>query len=388
MEKKNEITGQFVERMQRSIESGSFIKLTLSKPGGKDKDFKNVYARLIDLKGEEVLSFTLHYTTRDEVKNHPIAEALAMVGLWLGQDFLNGDLLTLDEDVSIQYSKKRKPRLFFRAASQAEQPPKEHNKPKQYFIEAEGNPYLPAMGITNASGNVVASGQRKFRQINKYIEIIDGLLQQHPLPAQPHIVDMGSGKGYLTFALYDHLANQLGLQPTLMGIELRQNLVDFCNTLAQKAGYDKLSFRAQDIHDYHPDRIDMLIALHACDIATDIAIAKGIQAGAQIIIVAPCCHKQIRQQMHCQTGLQAILRHGILEERQAELLTDGIRALLMESRGYRTKVFEFISTEHTAKNLMIVGLKGKADEDALAKVDSIKQDYGIDYHYLERLLEG
>lgn len=388
MDQTNEIAARFLQRLQQSISDGSFVKLTLSKSGGADKAFKNVYARLIELKGEDTLQFTLRYTTRDVVKNHPVAEGVAMVGLWLGQDFLNGGLFTLDEDISIQYSKKRVPKLFFHPASQEAAPPKAHDKQKQYFIEAAGNPYLPAMGITGAGGQILAGGQRKFRQINKYIEIIDSLLKQHPLPPEPQIVDMGSGKGYLTFALYDYLANQLGLRPAVTGIELRQNLVDFCNALAEKAGYGGLSFRAQDIYDFQPGRIDMLIALHACDTATDIAIARGIQAGAGIIIVAPCCHKQIRKQMHCQTGMQAVLRHGILEERQAELITDGIRALLMESRGYHTKVFEFISTEHTAKNLMIVGIKGKPNRQALEKVDAIKRDYGIEYHYLERLLEG
>jgi len=387
MEKNREITDQFIKHLQKSIETGSFIKLTLSKSGGKDKDFKNVYARLIELKGEEALSFTLHYATRDEVKNHPVPEALLIVSLWLGQDFLNGDLFTLEEYVSIQFSKKRKARLFFRPPSLGEQPPKQHNRQKQYLIEAESNPYLHAMGIASAQGMVLPAGQAKFRQINKYIEIIDSLLRQHPLPQDAQLVDMGSGKGYLTFALYSHLCNELGMQPTITGIELRQKLVDFCNELAQKAGYSKLSFLAKDIHDFHPERIDMLIALHACDIATDVAIAKGIRSGAEIIIVAPCCHKQIRKQMACRTGMQAILRHGILEERQAELLTDGIRSLLMEAHGYQTKVFEFISTEHTAKNLMIVGTKGKRNEEALESVKAIKKDYGIEYHYLEKLLE-
>ena len=386
MEKMNEITGQFVQKLQKSIENGSFVKLTLSKSGGKNKDFRNVYGRLIELKGEEVMSFTLRYSTRDETRNHPIPEALTMVALWLGTDFLNGDLFTLEEDLSIQFSKKRKPRLFSRPASQEEKPPKVHNRQKQYLIEVADNLYLHAMGISSASGNILPAGQAKFRQINKYIEIIDSLLQQHPLPTEPQIVDMGSGKGYLTFALYDHLSG-LGLKPAITGIELRQKLVDFCNGLAKEAGYTGLSFLAEDIHNFHPKRIDMLIALHACDIATDIAIAKGIQSGAEIIIVAPCCHKQIRKQMACQTDMQAILRHGILEERQAELITDGIRSLLMEAHGYQTRVFEFISTEHTPKNLMIVGTKGKKKEEALEQVEAIKKDYGIEYHYLEKLLE-
>ncbi len=378
---------EFLQALQHSLSAGKFVKLTLSKSGGEDKDFKNVYGRLIELKGEKVLSFTLRYATRDVTKNHSVAEGTAMVGLWVGHDFLNADLFTTEADLSLQYNRKRKPRLFRRKASQQAAPVQQHDKKKQYFISAQGNAYLHAMGISSASGKVRADGQRKFRQINKYIEIVDSLLQQHgQFPEQPHIVDMGSGKGYLTFALYDHLVNNRKLQPSVTGIELRQNLVDFCNELAPKAGFTGLSFRAQDIFDYQPERIDMLIALHACDIATDIAIAKGVRAGAEIIIVAPCCHKQVRKSMQPPAELKPVLRHGILQERQAELVTDGLRALLMEEQGYETKVFEFVSTEHTPKNLMIVGIKGKANPEARQQAEQLKQDFGVQEHYLETLL--
>lgn len=379
--------GQFLEKLQQSIDNKTFIKLTLSKPGAQSNDLKNVYIRLIEIKNQPMLSFTLRYPTKDVTKNYAIGEGIGIVGLWLGADFLNGDLFTSTEDISIQHNKKRQARLFSKSPSLSVTPSAEHNKPKKRFLEAtEDNIYLQEMGITGADGNVLPTGQKKFKQINKYIEIIDSLLQQSPLPVEAHIVDMGSGKGYLTFALYDYLANHLGLSPTVTGIELRQNLVDFCNTLAQKTGFENLHFVAQDINDYHAEHIDMLIALHACDTATDLAIAKGIQNTAAIIVVAPCCHKQIRQQMHCQTDMQAILKHGILEERQAELITDGIRALLMEAEGYKTKVFEFISTEHTSKNLMIVGTQSKPNAEALEKVNAIKQTFGVKEHYLEKLL--
>ena len=386
MKTNDEVTNQFVQYLKKSIENGDFIKLTLSKPGGADKSLKNIYARLIELKGQETISFTFRYATRDEVKNHSVSETLAMTALWLGQDFLNGNLFTQKEDVSIQFSKKRKGRIFVKPPSILQVPSKDHNRQKQYLISPNHNPYLAPMGISGADGNILPTGQAKFRQINKFIEIVDKLLEKHPLPKQPHILDMGSGKGYLTFALYDHLANNLQLQPTVTGIELRQKLVDFCNGLAQRIGFHQLSFLAEDIQDFNPQRIDLLIALHACDTATDMAIAKGIQAQADIIIVAPCCHKQIRKQMSCQTDMQAILRHGILEERQAELITDGIRSLLMEAHGYQTKIFEFVSTEHTAKNLMIVGIKGNPNLEATKKIEAIKKDYGIEYHFLERLL--
>lgn len=379
--------GQFLEKLQQSIEAATFIKLTLSKPGGHANDLKNVYIRLVEIKGQPTLSFTLRYPTKDVTKNHPIGEGIGIIGLWLGVDFLNGDLFTTTEDISIQHNKKRQPHLFTKSPSLLVAPTSGHNQEKKRWIEADStNVYLREMGITGADGQVLPTGQKKFKQINKYIEIIDNLLQQSPLPANAHIVDMGSGKGYLTFALYDYLSNHLGLAPTVTGIELRPNLVEFCNDLAKKAGFEKLHFLAQDINDYQAQRTDMLIALHACDTATDLAIAKGIQNQAVIIVVAPCCHKQIRKQMSCQTDLQAILKHGILEERQAELITDGIRALLMEAEGYKTKVFEFISTEHTGKNVMIVGTRSKPNAEALQKVEAIKRTFGIERHYLEQLL--
>jgi hypothetical protein len=178
----------------------------------------------------------------------------------------------------------------------------------------------------------------------------------------------------------------MDLGVSMTGIELRSNLVEFCNDLANKSEYHQLEFLSKDIHDYHPEKINMLIALHACDIATDIAIAKGIQADAEIIVVAPCCHKQVRKAMKHENELSAVLKHGILEERQAELITDGIRALLLEAHGYQTKVFEFISTEHTSKNLMITAVKSQPKEGALAQVKAIKEQFGIEFHYLEKLL--
>lgn len=377
---------QFLEILKQSLAQQTFVKLTLSKSGGSDKSFKNVYGRLVQIKDELKFGVILRYETKDITKNYELEEGIDMVGRWLGNDFLNGDLFTLKKDLSIQFNKKRKARILEKKPSNTERPSMEHDKVKTRLVEPEGNVYLKEMGITNAKGEVLKSGQKKFRQINKYIEILDGFLNKISLPVQPHIVDMGSGKGYLTFALYDYLTRQLGLDAQMTGIELRQPLVDFCNQLAQKAAFHNLHFEAKDIFDFQPEKIDVLIALHACDIATDIAIAKGIQSDASIIVVAPCCHKQVRQQMHCQTDMQAILQHGILEERQAELLTDGIRALLMEAKGYQTKVFEFISTEHTPKNLMIVGVKGKTNEQALEKIAKIKEDFGIEYHYLETLL--
>lgn len=387
MEQKDQAIQPFIEFLSTCIEEETFVKLTLSKPANKQGELRNIYIRLIELKGEKQLSFTYRFNTRDEVKNQPVQAGIDQLQDWLGEDFLQADLFSTTGDWTLLYNRKRQPRLLRKKPSIKQAPSLTHDREKNRFIETKQNRYLQALGILNQQFQIIKSGQRKYKQINKYIEILDAVINQEGLPNQPHIVDMGSGKGYLTFALYDYL-NQQQKKASITGIELRPKLVEFCNQLAQSVSFDRLQFLAQDIHDYHPERIDMLIALHACDIATDIAIAKGIKADAQIIIVAPCCHKQIRQQMNCQTDLQSILRHGILEERQAELVTDGIRALLLEDAGYQTKVFEFISNEHTSKNLMIVAVKGERNEKALEKVQSIKESFGVDYHYLEKLLES
>lgn len=345
---------EFLGHIKQAIERGIFIKITLSKKSNKQSDLNNLYIRLIEIKEQTHLSFTFRHQTKDVVKNFLLTDGLSQIEQALGDTFLNGQLFTLEKDIKIVYNKKRVPRILQSKATLSALPTLTHDKQKHRFIAPDA-PFLQKLGISNQKGQVIKNRQAKFKQINKYIEIIDGLLKNTKLPPTIQIVDMGSGKGYLTFALYEYLSNKLNLNVTLTGIELRKELVVFCNKVAKEVGFDGLKFEAKDIHEYDNDKIDILIALHACDIATDIAIAKGIHATAKLVICAPCCHKQIRQQMNCQTPLKDVLKHGILEERQAEMVTDGIRALMLEGHGYKSKVFEFISSEHTAKNLMIVG---------------------------------
>ena len=229
----------------------------------------------------------------------------------------------------------------------------------------------------------------KYRQINKYLEIIESLLKSAKLPKQINIVDMGSGKGYLTFALYDYLVNTKKFNATVTGIELREELVDYCNDIADKSDFKNLSFVAQPIQEYDNNKIDILIALHACDTATDDAIYKGLSSKAELIICAPCCHKQIRQQVKGKEQESPLLKYGIFKERQFEMVTDTIRALILEKNNYNTKVFEFISNEHTRKNVMLVGTKSSKKSN-ISKVDSkiseLKDIYLIEEHYLETLL--
>ncbi|MDZ7879189.1 MAG: SAM-dependent methyltransferase [Saprospiraceae bacterium] len=380
---------RFVEKLRQHVQNQTFIKITLAKPKS-DTELKNLYGRIVEIKKQPRLSLTFRYKTRDEVKNYDFTEGVDFLSNQIGTAFMNADMWTTESDMSLQIDKKGEARLIEKKASHTEGSlAVQHNHEKTRRLDPQ-QAYFHALEITDAKGSVTPTGQKKFRQIDKYIEIIESLVRETDLPNDPIIVDMGSGKGYLTFALYDFLKNNLKQYPSVFGIELRPKLVEFCNKLSEKCRFEKLSFIAQDINTFETERLDMLIALHACDTATDIAIAKGIRSGAKIIVVAPCCHKQLRKQLkennNVMNEMSPILRHGIMEERQAELLTDGIRALLMEAHGYKTKVFEFISTEHTPKNVMIVGIKGKPKPEALVQVAAIKKHYGIGYHALEQML--
>ncbi len=380
---------EFLTALRESFSLQQFIKISLSKSAPKGADLKNIYIRKISLKGKCFLSFTYRYTTKDIVKNYTLEETEERLKTILGNDFLAATLLTTTFDWTLLYNKKRKARLQKRKASSQFLPSSTHNKQKKYLVAAD-SPFLQKLGIANQQ-KILQAHQDKFRQINKYVEIMSGLLAQANLPATLQIVDMGCGKGYLTFALHQYL-NQEKRANQLVGIELRKHLVDFCNQQAQALGWSNLSFKAQDIFDYDNDKVDVLIALHACDIATDIAIAKGIKAKAELIVTAPCCHQQIRKELDTHNSLACVLKNGILEERQAEIITDGIRALILEAFGYQTKVFEFISSEHTAKNLMITAIKTKEktilpNPVLLEKIAAIKKDFGIKEHYLEKLLK-
>ena len=377
----------FFDALINAIEKDIFVKITLSKPASKSDGLRNVYIRLIKIKEEQQLSFTYRYKTNDQVKNYSIEESKKVLQKLLNSNFKIGTLFTLEEDYSLRISKKGKVSVIKTPASFVNKPPETHDQPKKK--RAELGKYLHLLGITDSDGVVIPKMADKFRQINKYLEIIENLIKNSDLPKTVNIVDMGSGKGYLTFALYDYLVNQKKMEVNITGIELRKELVEFCNKTASACAFENLNFVSDTIQNYTPKKIDILIALHACDTATDDALSKAITINAKLIITAPCCHKQIRQQLKGKEQESPILKYGIFKERQFEMVTDTIRALILEKNQYNTKVFEFISNEHTRKNVMLVGQKSskKVDEISIAeKIESIKKEYNIEYHYLEKVL--
>ena len=378
-------TQDFIAALQESLAAGSFVKMTLGNYKGLEPDLRNIYVRRVVIKREDRLSFTYRFKTRDIVKNHKPDEAIEMVHNYLGSGFRHAALFTTDFDMTCDNGKVRKS-----AATVTKAPDTDHDRAKNRPLAAAGQSWLHDLNVTDAAGNVHAAAQDKFRQINKYIEILGNLVTNLPDKKIRHVVDMGSGKGYLTFALYDYLHNTLKIKAAITGVEYRADMVELCNSIAHKAHFKDLKFVQGAIESFDTRHMDILIALHACDTATDDAIAKGIAAQSSLIVVAPCCHKQIRREMEKAQGaedLGFLLRHGIFMERQAEMVTDGLRALILEYFGYSVKVFEFISDAHTPKNVMIVATLNpkarKRDQEILQKIVAAKKYFGITTHHLE-----
>ena len=378
--------------LRESVDSSSFVKLQLNKPTPEAEDLKTVDVRPLMIKGELRLSFTYHHKTRDIVKNYTLDESAAMVTALLAGKFANARLFTLAADLQLTRQGAGHA-LHKHPPTETRAPQLDHNRAKQRIVSGDKG-WMHALGLTDAKGNVLPTAQDKYRQINKYIEVLDNLIRQLPEREIIKVADMGAGKGYLTFALYDHLANTLKRKAEVTGVEFRPDLVKLCNETARASGYDLLKFVQGTIEGYDCTGADIVIALHACDTATDDAIAKAIHADAALIVVAPCCHKQIRREME-KTGkanadnpLDFLLKYGTYTERIAEMVTDGLRAELMELSGYKTNLFEFISDTHTPKNVMIVAQKtGKKNEAALEKFNAAKKFFRIKEHALETQIE-
>jgi len=338
---------------------GTLVKLTLGASRSADATLKNVFVRPVALRAGPRLAFLYRHTTRDITKNLGHDEGMAHVAELLDQDFQCAHLFTTKETAELQLRPGQPPRLALGKPSHAAPPSADHDRRKPRLIDAKGSVWLHPLGVTTADGAVRDGMAAKFRQINRFVEILQHLLSEWPRATRRglSLVDMGCGKGYLTFAAFDHLRRSGWAPVQVLGLEAREDLVKLCNGIAHDHGCDGLRFACGTIDRAALEGVDVLVALHACDTATDDAIAKGIQAGVALIVVAPCCHKELRPQLRPPPPLAGALRHGILRERQAEFVTDALRAALLDWAGYDTKVFEFISAEHTAKNLMIAATK-------------------------------
>ena len=375
----------FLEKLRASLADRTFVKLTLSEPAGAEADLRNVYGRLVEIKGAPQLSLVFHHERRDVTKNFDLDSGVARVGELLGADFARGYLFTTNGDWQWRPGALKASRPKFTVA-----PPPDHDRAKTTPFEAAA-PFLRALGVTNAAGEPRPAMADKLRQIQRFTELLGHLLDDSPLRERRElrVLDMGAGKGYLTFATHAFLRAR-GVAAEVIGVEMRDDLVAFTEKTARDLGCDGLRFVRGAIGEFKPAAsIDVLIALHACDTATDDALFHAIGAGASLIVTAPCCHREIRAQLQPPPVLREVLRHGILAEREAEILTDGLRALLLEIRGYKASVFEFISPEHTSKNLMLAAHRRTQPIDAeplRARFRALCGFYGIRMQRLAQLM--
>ena len=354
-----------MEKLRASLEEQTFVKITLSRGRG-DSGLRNVYGRLVELKSGTMVSFTLRHANRDVTRNETPADAPGTIEKWLGDDFEEAHLFTTTGDWKLRAEhgggwKMKAARPVFSAALATA-----HDRPK---VKALANAqFLVKLGVTAADGTARPGMADKLRQVERFVEILGHLVEGCALreATAVRVCDMGAGKGYLTFATHEFFHSR-GVAAEVTGVEQRADLVETTNRVAGELKLEGLRFAEGTIGAFElPEKLDVLIALHACDTATDDALAAGVRAGARLIIAAPCCHKEVRREFSPPPVLAGVLRHGILAERQAELLTDGMRALALEAAGYEAKVFEFISNEHTGKNVMIAAVKRDVPGDVSA----------------------
>ncbi|HXI83693.1 MAG TPA: SAM-dependent methyltransferase, partial [Verrucomicrobiae bacterium] len=354
---------------------------------------EKVLGRLVTLKAGPHLSLTYRYATHDVTKNLPASDAASWVKERVGAHFRSALLNTTKRDWQLFVPESGVAKLTTHKPSSTAVPPRSHDQPRQTILDDSARDWLSGLDVVNDRGQVRPAMVDKHAQINHYLDIFTHLAKDcgwtEARGGVPTITDMGCGKGYLTFGLW-HLFARFWKRPArVLGVEARPELVNSTNGLARKIRAEGLEFIAGTIESAALPKTDALIALHACDTATDHAIRRGIDLGAKLIIVAPCCHKEVRPQMGRPEPLAPVLEHGLMAERMAEWSTDGLRGLYLKWAGYQTKMIEFVSTEHTPKNLMIAAVRHSEPFTSRAARDHIaqfKEFFGIKHHSLDSLL--
>ena len=383
----DESSEKFLIHLRAAMGDGSLTRLTLGSHRGADPTLRRLVVRPVVLQAGPRFAFVWSHATRDITKNFTGDEALALVTGLVGTGFATAHLATTTATVQFEQRPGRPGRIHVGPAlKETAATATAHDRTKKRSVDT-GSAWLRGLGVTAEDGKVRKGMEAKFRQVHRFVELLGPLIAEAPLPTDRPwmLVDMGCGKGYLTFAAHAHLAHAAAGPARVLGIEARADLVELCNRVARDTGATGLEFTAGTIAGSALEQVDVLVALHACDTATDDALAKGIAAGAALLVVAPCCHREVRPQMVAPEVLEEPLRHGILRERQAEFATDALRAAILEWAGYSTSVFEFISPEHTGKNLMISAVKRTRPADpaeAARKVRALAAFYGIRHQTL------
>ena len=348
------------------------VKMVFSNKRRKSLEYSKVTVRPI-MAGEEIkYQAECTYEKKATHKNFGTDEAVEFCLNLVVEDFKQANIFTVTSDIQVLASKAENPRITKKKASLSCQNIA-HNRVKNYAIP-DGVPcdFLIRLGVMDKAGKVIPKHYSKFRQINRYLEIVDDVFPYLPEGKDKpiKIIDFGCGKAYLTFAIYYYLKIKKQRNVEIIGLDLKKDVIEFCNKVAQDLGYDELKFLMGDIADYTNDEADMVVTLHACDTATDYALTNAVSWNTKVILSVPCCQHELFSQMKNDIH-QPMLKHGILKDRLTEYLTDGLRGLKLESKGYDVAMIEFTSLEHTARNIMIKAVKnGVIDSKKIAKAQA------------------
>lgn len=375
---------------QSILDEAAFVQMTLKGKISDTLPWRMVVIRPVLLKNQRHLQFSHFSAKQDITQNYLPDEVEAHLDELLALPFSSIQLRLTDEDINIQITKKGKAIIHREGTNQHRQAELSHDAPKVLPIPADTpDPFLQTIGIMTSDGRIKADMQDKFAQINQFLTLLDHTGVLNDFDHSPiHVLDCGCGSSHLSFATYHYLNDIRGIPATLDGVDVNAKLMDKSNGFSRELGLNDACFYAAPIINYQPQLPpDIVIALHACDTATDEALALGIHYGAGIIMAAPCCHHDLHKQLEAREPFQPVMRHGILKERLADILTDSFRALILRIMGYKTDVVEFISSDHTGRNLLIRAVRrGKTgDPAALREYTELKAFWGVT-PYLEKLL--
>lgn len=371
------------EIIKNSLWESKFIYGVFTTPRVKSQ-YKKITARAMVIKGKNYIQLEKFTDAQTFHENLAYEDAFGVLINMITNEYRNINIFTGDADYQILVSKKGNIKVI------QKEPTKkisleEHNKKKQYIInENEPCGFLNILGVMNEEGRVYAKKYDKFKQINKFLEIIDDSLAGKDIQDDFMIIDFGCGKAYLTFALYYYFYYIRKVKVKIIGLDLKEEVIEFCNETARKLNYENLKFMYGDIRDFeYKNNVNMIVTLHACDTATDAALVKAIAWDCDIILSVPCCQHEFFDKIE-NDNLKPMLKHGLIKERMSSLITDSLRSLFLETKGYRVQLMEFISMEHTPKNILIRAVKAnKNTRAAETEYEEFKRFWNLDGLFIE-----
>lgn len=375
--------------IEQCILENKFIYGIFTTPRKKTENpYKKITVRPVIIKDEKVIQLEKYTETKVFHENVTYENAGKIIIELIRNEYRNINIFSEDSDYQFIVSKKGSVKMTEKEPSK-ELRIEDHNKKKQYIIN-EGEPcsFLIELGVMNQEGYVYAKKYDKFKQINKFLEIVNDSLKEKEFKDDFMVIDFGCGKAYLTFALYHYFYNIRKINAKIIGLDLKEDVIEFCNKTAEKLGYHNLEFKIGDIKDFeYKSNVDMIVTLHACDNATDAALVKAIKWNTDIILSVPCCQHEFFDKIE-NSALEPMLKHGLIKERISSLVTDSLRSLFLETKGYKVQLLEFISMEHTPKNILIRAIKtNKNTEKSQEQYDEFKKFWNLNDIFIEKYLE-